>query len=151
MKKIILSIVLSVIGFSAYAQSDHKELEAIKKVINVAYLQGVQNIGDMEKIDSGFHPDFRMQVLEKDGSLNNVSLKGFKKRVKTNIDKGILPRAEGKQVSINFLDINVEQYVAAIKMEYIQEGKSVYIDYMQLYKFPDGWKIVNKIYYTVGD
>nr|WP_319397967.1 nuclear transport factor 2 family protein [uncultured Carboxylicivirga sp.] len=151
MKKLVLSLLIAISGLSASAQSDKKEVEAIKKVIETAYLNGVQNIGNMDLIDAGFHPDFRMQVLEKDGSLSNVSLDEFKQRVKNNIDKGVLPRPEGKQVSVEFLSIDVSKYAATLKMDYILEGKSVYIDYMQLYKFPEGWKIVNKIYYTVGD
>ncbi len=140
---------IALFSLSAMAQSN--EVEAIKKVIQSAYLDGTQNIGDMDKIDAGFHESFRMQVLEKDGSLTNVNREGWKQMAKDNLANGVLPRAEGKQVSVNYLDINVEKYAATIKMEYILEGKSVYIDFMQLYKFPEGWKVVNKIYYTVGE
>nr|WP_321452286.1 nuclear transport factor 2 family protein [uncultured Carboxylicivirga sp.] len=149
MKTIIFSMCIALFSLSAMAQSN--EVEAIKKVIQSAYLDGTQNIGDMDKIDAGFHESFRMQVLEKDGSLTNVNREGWKQMAKDNLANGVLPRAEGKQVSVNYLDINVEKYAATIKMEYILEGKSVYIDFMQLYKFPEGWKVVNKIYYTVGE
>lgn len=151
MKKLVLLLIIAIIALPVFAQSEKEEVEAIKKVIQSAYLEGVQNIGDMDKIDSGFHPDFRMQVLGNNGSLTNVGLDEFKQRVKNNIEKGVLPRPKGKQVSVELLNIDISKYAATIKMDYILEGKSIYIDYMQLYKFPDGWKIVNKVYYTMGD
>ncbi|MBR8534088.1 nuclear transport factor 2 family protein [Carboxylicivirga sediminis] len=149
MKKYILLFTAALIGFTSFAQSDIKEEMAIKRVIESAYLDGVQNIGDMAKIDAGFHPDFRMQVLNNNGRLSNVSLTEFKQRVKNNMVDGVLPRKVGKHVSVDYLSIDISNNAATIKMDYILEGKSVYIDYMQLYKFPDGWKIVNKIYHTV--
>ena len=151
MKKVILALIIAFSAISVSGQCKDLEVEAIKEVIESAYLDGVQNIGDMDKIDAGFHSDFRMQVLEKNGTLTNVSLPEFKQRVKINIANGVLPRRIGKKVSVDYLDINVDKYAATLKMEYILEGKPVYIDLMQLYKFPEGWKIVNKIYYTVGD
>ncbi|MBS2211977.1 nuclear transport factor 2 family protein [Carboxylicivirga mesophila] len=151
MKKYILLITTALIGFTAFAQSDIKEEMAIKRVIESAYLDGVQNIGDMAKIDAGFHTDFRMQVLEENGRLSNVSLAQFKQRVKSNMVNGVLPRRVGKHVSVDYLSIDVTDNAASVKMDYILDGKSVYIDYMQLYKFADGWKIVNKIYHTVTD
>ncbi|MBR8534089.1 nuclear transport factor 2 family protein [Carboxylicivirga sediminis] len=150
MKKYILLVATTLLAFTSFAQSDKEEVKAIKQVIQTAYLDGTQNIGDMDKIDAGFHPDFRMQVLEEDGSLSNVDRQGWKQMAKDNLEKGILPRPEGKQVSVNILNIDIEKYAASVKMEYILEGKTIYIDYLQLYKFSDGWKIVNKIYYTVG-
>ncbi len=152
MRKYILILIIAILSVSAFAQvNNDKEVEAIKQVIESAYLDGVQNIGDIAKIDAGFHPAFRMQVLGKDGRLSNVTLKEFKQRVRNNIADGVLPRKMGKHVSVEYLSIDVSKYAATIKMDYILEGQSVYIDYMQLYKFADGWKIVNKIYYTVND
>ncbi|MBS2211980.1 nuclear transport factor 2 family protein [Carboxylicivirga mesophila] len=151
MKRIAVIMFVATFVISGFAQSLKKEEVMIKNLIQTAYLDGTQNIGDMAKIDAGFHPDFRMQVLEKDGSLSNVDLGGWKQMAKDNLEKGILPRPEGKQVSVNILNIDIEKYASSVKMEYILEGKTVYIDYLQLYKFADGWKIVNKTYYTVGD
>nr|WP_321452281.1 nuclear transport factor 2 family protein [uncultured Carboxylicivirga sp.] len=151
MKNIAIVLFSALIGLASCNAPEDKEVAAIKQLIETSYLEGTQNIGDMDKIDAGFHPDFRMQVLEKNGTLNNVDREGWKQMAQDNIDNGVLPRAADKQVSVNYLDIQLEKYAATLKMEYMLEGKSVYIDFMQLYKFPDGWKIVNKIYYTVGD
>jgi len=151
MKKYILLIAIVFTVFKAQAQSNCGEVKAIKQVIESAYLDGVQNIGDMDKINAGFHPDFRMQVLAEDGRLSNVSFEKFKEMVRHNIADGILPRKMGQFVKLKYLNIDVCNNAASVKIDYILNGKSVYIDYMQLYKFPEGWKIVNKIYYTVGD
>lgn len=151
MRKFILLVVATLMGFISFAESDIKEVMAIKRVIESAYLDGVQNIGDMAKIDAGFHPNFRMQVLGNNGQLSNVSLAQFKQRVKNNMADGVLPRRVGKHVRVNYQSIDVTGNTASLKMDYMLEGKIVYIDYMHMYKFADGWKIVNKIYHTVDD
>ena len=36
---------------------------------------------------------------------------------------------------------------ASVKLELHQNDTRIFTDYLSLYKFPDGWKIVGKIYY----
>ncbi len=42
--------------------------------------------------------------------------------------------------------VNVTNNAAVAKIKIFRDGKHIYSDYMALYKFDDGWKIVNKIY-----
>ncbi len=37
---------------------------------------------------------------------------------------------------------------AIARMEIYENSKHIYTDYMGLYKFPEGWRIVNKIFYS---
>jgi hypothetical protein len=36
---------------------------------------------------------------------------------------------------------------AIARIELFKDGKHIFTDFMSLYKFDDGWKIVNKIFY----
>jgi hypothetical protein len=56
-------------------------------------------------------------------------------------NKPALPKAEGK-----FLNIDVTGKAAVVKLELYREGKKTFTDYLSLYKFSEGWKIVSKIY-----
>jgi len=46
-----------------------------------------------------------------------------------------------------FLQVDISGEAAMIKAELRREGQRIFADYLSLYKFPNGWKIVNKIYY----
>lgn len=47
---------VAIVSLTALAQNN-KEVEAINKGIQPACFDGTQNIGDMDKIDAGSHPD----------------------------------------------------------------------------------------------
>jgi hypothetical protein len=52
------------------------------------------------------------------------------------------PKAEGK-----FVNIDITGTVAVVKLDLFREGKRTFTDYLVLYKFNEGWKIVSKTYY----
>ena len=54
----------------ALAQSDQ---DAIKALIQSAYVDGLQNLGDLEKTKAGFHPDFVLLGL-RDGTLTRLPI-----------------------------------------------------------------------------
>jgi hypothetical protein len=51
------------------------------------------------------------------------------------------PVAEGK-----FITVDVTGNAAVVKLELYREGKKTFTDYLTLYKFREGWRIVSKIY-----
>ena len=56
----------------AAAQSAPDE-EAIKALVQSAYVDGLQNLGDLEKTRAGFHPDFVLLGL-RDGQLTRLPI-----------------------------------------------------------------------------
>ena len=46
-----------------------------------------------------------------------------------------------------FVIIDLTGNSSFVKMEIYEDSKHIYTDYFGLYKFEDGWKIVNKIFY----
>ncbi len=146
MKKqiVVLSIlifsVLSCSQFSAQKAEVNLEKEAIKKVIVDAYINGVFNKGDASLIKKGCHPDLEVLVLAQ-GSLMKTPVSSYVDRFEKN------PGPVRAGTTYKFIDIHVTGYAGLAIVEIFQEDKHIYTDYISLYKFDDGWKLVTKIFY----
>ena len=148
MKKLIL---LTLILFSTvlFAQEIEVEQEAIKKVIQTAYVEGLQNEGDAHKIDSGIHPDFNLLGIGDDNEMWKYSITDWKAKVLKRREDGELPRTGDKMVSVKYLSVDVSGNSASVKLEFYVGETLTYIDYILLYKFSNGWKMVSKIFYKI--
>lgn len=120
------------------------DVVAVKTVIEEAYVKGIHIDQNVEAIRKGFHPAFTMFAY-KDGEITTTS-----------IDEWIASIEEGKKKSPNrpkvdtkceFVSVEVSGNAAVARLEMYKDGKHVFSDFMSLYKFVDGWKIVAKIYY----
>ncbi len=140
MRRTLILFSLFVFSFSTYAQSDE---DAIKQVITSAYIDGIQNRGSVEQIRAGFHPSFNMLRLME----NDVKPLPLEEWI-TNLEKAKAkgdpapPKAEGK-----FINVDVTGNAAVVKLELYRDGKKTFTDYLVLYKFNEGWKIVSKTYH----
>jgi hypothetical protein len=123
----------------AHAQSDE---DAIKALIQSAYVDGLQNLVDLEKTKAGFHPDFVLLGL-RDGKLTRLPIAEWVASAEKRKADGVKPPL----TVCKFLVIDVTGSAASVKLELHQGDKRIFTDYLSLYKFPDGWKIVGKIYY----
>lgn len=145
MKKLsFILIILTVSGCFLFAQDNvKKEKEAIKKVIIEAYVNGLLNAGDLEPTKKGFHPDFKL-LGQQNNQLTKYPIADWIKSVeKRKADNPDGPKA--KYIS-KFPMIDITGKAAIVKIELRREGKHKYTDYLSLYKFKEGWKIVSKIY-----
>ena len=139
---IVLFSVLLLVSVTLNAQSNvNAEKETIKKVIVDAYVDGLFNEGDVEKIQKGWHKDCDIVVF-KNNDLNIVEAAMWVERFKKN------PTPLFPGTTYEFTDIYVAGYAAIAIVEIYQKGKHIYTDFMNLYKFDDGWKIVTKTYYA---
>jgi hypothetical protein len=120
------------------------EVAAVKAVIESAYIKGIHIDRDVEAIRKGFHPAFTMFVY-KDGDVSKMTIdewiSGIEEGKKKNPNP---PKVETKH---EFSMVEVSGNAAVARVELHKNGKHVFTDFMSLYKFPDGWKIVGKIYY----
>jgi hypothetical protein len=153
MKKTILLIAILFTSFSFLAAQDNTdaEKEAIKKVIQSAYVDGLQNNGDLEAVDAGFHPAFQLIGIGRGESMWSYPIYNWKDDVKRGKEAGKFPKKEEEKVTVKFPMIDVSGTAAVAKLEFYVGQKLVYIDYMSLYKFEDNWKIVNKIFYKLPE
>ncbi|MCP5106535.1 MAG: nuclear transport factor 2 family protein [bacterium] len=147
MKKIILCL-FAVVLFSSlvFAGGDiEKDKAAIKKVILDAYRDGIVNVGDVEAIKKGFHPEFKLLGLNKDRSdIWKLPIADWAKSVEKGKKEGKYPPKE--KVSFKFLLVDVVGNAGFAKIEFYKGDKLAYTDFLSLYRFKDGWKLVAKIY-----
>ena len=132
---------LLAVPMAAMAQSPAEEA-AIKALVQAAYVDGLQNLGDLEKTKAGFHPDFVLLGL-RDGALTRLPIAEW-------IASAAKRKADGAKpplTTCKFLSVDVTGSAASVKLELHQNDKRIFTDYLSLYRFPDGWKIVGKIYF----
>ncbi len=150
MKNLILILLLPV-SISLSAQKNKKEEAAIKEIIQAAYIDGVFNKGDTAAMLQGFHPDFRLIGQNKDATMRTVGLQEWLDLVLQRQAKGAYPPVSEKIVTVRFLQIDISETVASVKLEFWVGGKKEYIDYLQLYRNEAGlWQIINKVYIALG-
>ncbi len=144
MKKLILLLLASCLPLMLVASPADEA--AIKKVIQGAYIDGLQNLGDIQTIRDGFHPDFEMLILN-NGQLQRLDIGTWIGRVEQRKQHpgSTIPGITGK-----FLDVDIAGTVALVKLELYHEGNKLFTDYLSLYKFGDDWKIVSKVFYRHG-
>ena len=122
---------------------DSIEKEAIQKVIEEAYIDSIHERQDEDGARRGFHHNFTMFVL-KDDNIDAVTLDSWFGRIEQL--KADAPELwEAKTTStIEFIDVSGN--AAVVKLEVYKGETHFSTDYMLLYKFKDGWKIVSKIF-----
>lgn len=151
MKNIIVIMSFScAFFFSSLGQAQDfvsEDQQAIMDVIQIAYVEGLQNEGDLEKVDSGFHPGFELLGIGNGNKMWKLPIYNWKESTKEAIKEGKKPKQEDELVSVNFISVDVSGSAASVKLEFYVADKLTYIDYLSLYKFEDGWKIVSKIFY----
>ncbi len=154
MKKTCLLLAVFIcfsISLLGQDQNIEKDKEAIKKTIQMAYVEGLQNEGDVKKIDAGIHPGFNLLGIGEKDQMWNLPIEKWKVSTLAKKEKGELPKKKEKEVTIKFLSVDVTGTAAVAKIEFYIGEKLTYVDYISLYKFESGWKMVNKIYYKLPE
>ncbi len=130
------------LAFSLSAQSDE---ELVKKVIMDAYVGGLQNAGSLEDIDKGFHPCFELIGIGQDGStITKLPIYTWREGARKAKEAGKTPAVK---TECHFVSVDITGTAAVAKIELSREEKKIFTDYLSLYKFSEGWRIVNKIYF----
>jgi hypothetical protein len=115
------------------------DAEEIRDVIASAYIDGLHKNGNRADIRAGFHPSFVMKVL-RDGEVSDVTIEEW---------IGRLP-AEGETpdrvVTHTVPEVSIAGRAAVARVEVRFDDRPVFTDFMSLYRFDDGWRIVAKIF-----
>ena len=151
---VIICSIASAFLFSnlSYAQNEmEKEKQEIMDVIQTSYVDGLQNEGDLEKVDSGFHPGFNLLGIGEGNQMWLYPIYSWKESTANAVKEGKKPKKEEELVTVKFLSVDVTGTAASVKLEFYVGEKLTYIDYLSLYKFEDGWKIVSKIFYKIPE
>lgn len=140
MKK-LLPLLLFFTSAIAFGQASDED--AIRQVIQSSYIDGIQNNGPSDQIRKGFHSTFTMlRFVENDVKPYPIEewIAAIEKRKAENAP--VPAKAEGK-----FINIDITGNAATVKLELYRDNKKTFTDYLVLYKFTEGWKIVSKTYY----
>ncbi len=134
----------------AFSQDASRDEEAIKNLILTAYVDGLQNKGDLDATREGFFPGFNLLILkgnmvDKFPIYNWIAYSEMKKEK----DPAPLPEEELTTCEFEFIDITGTAAVSKIHLS--KGGKKIFTDYLSLYKLGDDWKIVGKIYYKIPE
>ena len=134
-------LFLTFLTSSVFGQQSDED--AIKQVITTSYIEGIQNRGSVEDIRKGFHPSFHM-LRYIDNDVKPLSIEEWITNIENSKAKNEpgQPRAEGK-----FISIDITGTAAVVKLDLYRAEKRTFTDYLVLYKFTEGWKIVSKTYY----
>jgi hypothetical protein len=125
------------------ANPQQADEESIKLVINSAYIAGIQNNGNVDDIRKGFHPSFNMLRLV-DNEVKPYPIEEWITAIEQKKKDGVpnIAPATGK-----FINIDITGSAAVVKLEIYRQDKKAFTDYLVLYKFAEGWRIVSKTFY----
>ena len=139
-KTTALALLLASLFLIGAANAEN-ESTPITTVIENAYINGIWLNGDEEAARAGFDSAFVMQVAQEDEVIS-ASLDGWMERLGLHGE----PLREGITHEIEVLDRTGRAAVA--KVVIFQDGEELYTDYMSLYEFDDGWRIVAKTFHS---
>lgn len=120
--------------------ADEAGEDAVRRVLADAYVSGVHVTRDVEAVREGFHPDFVM-LINDDGRLVTVSLQAWLERMQLD---GV-PTSDTIRHTVREIDVTGD--AATATLEIYENGTHIYTDYFSLYRFPEGWRIVSKIFH----
>ena len=146
MKKLIIVLTAMLILPWGLMAGGEEDTEAIKKVITTAYVNGLQNKGPVADIEAGFHPGFELLGVRND-ELTKWPIYSWVEYHQKRLEEDPGPPKDEDIVSSKFPMIDVTGSAAIAKVELYKGGKIIFTDYLSLYKFEEGWRIVSKIYY----
>ena len=113
---------------------------AVRQVLLDAYVSGLFVDRDVDAVRKGIHPEFMMMVYD-DGELLQVPLQLWL----DNLELDGVPTSD--TISHVFRSVDVTGNTAMAILEIHENGEHVYTDYLGLYRFAEGWRIVSKLYY----
>jgi hypothetical protein len=128
------------------AQETENEKKEIQNVIQTAYVDGLQNKGNVEDIVDGFHPGFNLLGV-RDNMLTKFPIYSWVQSFEQRKVSDPTPPTEEQKITCDYLLIDITGNAAMAKIQLNRNKELLFTDYLQLYKFNDGWKIVSKIYY----
>jgi hypothetical protein len=142
-------IGLHLLAFSWYYAENESEKDAVKAVVENAYLNGAHNKLNTAEMQKGFHTDFAMFAV-KEGELKKVSLADWVAKIEKWKSSPEYKAADAEK-TYKFKEVDVVGNVAVVKVELFKESQIIFTDYLSLYKFNDGWKIVSKVFHKHAD
>lgn len=136
---LLLSLCLS-----GWIMAGDAEEAAVREAVLNAYVNGTQ-LGNTEAMAKGFHQEFEMFIPSKEDSVRKMTRDEWIKRIEDGKKKN--PDRVRPKVHADFPMVKVTGNAAIIQVELYFNDVHAFTDFISLYKFSDGWKIVAKTYH----
>ncbi len=140
-KRLLPVLILSLCCIIMANPDDAKQQvkETIQKAIDAMY-----NLGDIERIRKHYHPGYILQIMNQN-YLSVIPLHNRIEKKRQDHQKGVYPTKD--KISIKFISINVQGHAAIVYFDYFKGKQKTCADFMSLYRFKEGWRIVNQTSY----
>jgi Putative lumazine-binding len=138
-----LALALTIVFCVAALAADDPETAAIVAVVDSAYVHGVHADGDPELMRAGMHDSFVMFV-QSDKGVTQLTRDAWIERITAS--KAKAADAKKPEIKANITVLDRAGNAAVAKVELFRDGKQVFTDYISLYRFEGGWKLVGKIF-----
>ena len=135
---IFVHFLVLVSGISIAQDVKNSEVEAVKEVVQKA-IDAKYNYGNIELMKKYYHSGFNLLIVH-NNELHYISLKKMITGVSKKKAKEEYPPKE--KISIEFLSVEVAGYAATVRFDYFKGKRRTCADFMSLYKFKEGWRIV---------
>jgi ketosteroid isomerase-like protein len=137
----VMVLTVGAAGWSQPAMGQSTDADEIRRVVTSASIEGLHKNGSRDDIRAGFHPDFVMKVFQED-AVADVTIEQWIARLPP---RGTSP---DHVVTHRIPTVLASGRAAVAEVEVMYDGNHVFTDYMSLYRFSDGWRIVAKIFNT---
>lgn len=152
MKRITLVLyllIMNCIGMSAgVTDTDtdslrQKDREEIIGVIEKSYVAGMLNAPDAESIRAGWYhsADIHVFLTSRDTCITG-KIDGFIRMASGGVERPSMP-----EVKAIYRDIAIAGSAAVAIVEIFADENQIYTDFLNLYRFKNGWKIVTKTFF----
>jgi hypothetical protein len=143
MQKPLLLLVAALISVSL-STGRASDAEEIKRVIDQAYIDGIQNWGDPDVIRNYVVPEFVMLMLV-DNQIQSLPIETWIENIQR--QKAAHPEGPPHPATVRYLEVDVTGNAAMVKLELYRQGRRQFTDYLALYRFEAGWRIVGKTFH----
>ncbi len=137
------------LSFSQAQMSKNENKAAIKEVLLEAYANAMHNRGDLYTMQLGFSTDFVSYGLTAKNEVIQETFEDWLNWAISKKESGGYPSAPNQQVTLDFQSIDIVEEMAMVKLSFKVGGKTQRIDFMGLYHFQEGWKIVSRAYQMI--
>ena len=136
-------LALLMIATAGVAAADD-EKAAIVAAVDRAYVHGVHIDNDPELMRAGMHDSFVMFV-HSDKGITQLTRDAWIERLTAPKAKETNPKKPEIKADITVLDRSGKAAVAKVAL--FRDGKQIFTDYISLYRFDEGWKLVAKTFH----
>ncbi len=135
-----LALAALTLAAPAPATAQTSDADAVRAVVTRGYVEGIHKNMGRDRIREGFHPTFVMQVLTADG-VTSTTIDEWVARLPP---EGQAPNAE---ITHEIPTVSLAGDAAVAQVELYRNGVHVFTDFINLYRFPEGWRMVAKTFY----